>query len=214
MRIQYTLKVYPAGLGRSVYRTITICGTDTLDQLCMAILNAFDFTVEHLYEFCMDNKMYSEDCYRFNPMEDDLFDEDDAEGTDIALDELGLIEGQKFSLHYDFGDDWMFAIRVMKIEEVKNIASRCCSVQKEALSSTRRPKRTATYLKKGNPYFGRQMEYKLSIPDQFTEKLYVPIQHYMVWSASFLRRIQQGSVRLYISYVMVAMLLVLIWGAM
>lgn len=50
---------------------------------------------------------------------DDLFDEDDAEGTDIALDELGLIEGQKFSLHYDFGDDWMFAIRVMKIEEVK-----------------------------------------------------------------------------------------------
>ena len=101
MRIQYTLKVYPAGLGRSVYRTITICGTDTLD------------------EFCMDNKMYSEDCYRFNPMEDDLFDEDDAEGTDIALDELGLIEGQKFSLHYDFGDDWMFAIRVMKIEEVK-----------------------------------------------------------------------------------------------
>ena len=63
MRIQYTLKVYPAGLGRSVYRTITICGTDTLDQLCMAILNAFDFTAEHLYEFCMDNKMYSEDCY-------------------------------------------------------------------------------------------------------------------------------------------------------
>lgn len=52
-------------------------------------------------------------------MEDDLFDEDDAEGTDIALDELGLIEGQKFSLHYDFGDDWMFAIRVIKIEEVK-----------------------------------------------------------------------------------------------
>ena len=29
----------------------------------MAILSAFDFTAEHLYEFCMDNKMYSEDCY-------------------------------------------------------------------------------------------------------------------------------------------------------
>ena len=78
----------------------------------MAILSAFDFTAEHLYEFCMDNKMYSEDCYRFNPMEDDLFDEDDAEGTDIALDELGLIEGQKFSLHYDFGDDWQLLITV------------------------------------------------------------------------------------------------------
>lgn len=29
----------------------------------MVILSAFDFTAEHLYEFCMDNKMYSEDCY-------------------------------------------------------------------------------------------------------------------------------------------------------
>ncbi len=119
MNNQYLMKVYPAGRGRDVYRNIEICGNSTLNQLCGVILESFDFIDEHLYEFCMDNKMYSEDCYRFNPMEDDLFDEDDAEGTDIALDELGLIEGQKFSLHYDFGDDWMFAIRVMKIEEVK-----------------------------------------------------------------------------------------------
>ena len=40
-----------------------LCKVATLDQLCMAILSAFDFTAEHLYEFCMDNKMYSEDCY-------------------------------------------------------------------------------------------------------------------------------------------------------
>ena len=72
MRIQYTLKVYPAGLGRSVYRTITICGTDTLDQLCMAILNAFDFTAEHLYEFCMDNHIYSEDAYQSDPEGEEL----------------------------------------------------------------------------------------------------------------------------------------------
>lgn len=36
----------------------------------------------------------------------------------ITLDELGLVEKQKFSLHYDFGDDWMFAITVKKISEV------------------------------------------------------------------------------------------------
>ena len=119
MSNQYTMKIYPAGRGRDVYRNIEICGNSTLNQLCQIILESFNFIDEHLYEFCMDNKMYSEDCYRFNPMEDDLFDEDDAEGTDIALDELGLVEGQKFSLHYDFGDDWMFAIRVMKIEEIK-----------------------------------------------------------------------------------------------
>lgn len=77
-----------------------------------------------------------------------------------------------------------------------------------------KPKRVATYSRKEHSYFGRQLEYKLTIPDQFTEKLYEPLQHYLVLSASVLRRIQQGSVRLYISYVMVTMLLVLIWGAL
>jgi hypothetical protein len=27
------------------------------------------------------------------------------------------VKGQKFSLHYDFGDDWMFAISVQKVAE-------------------------------------------------------------------------------------------------
>ena len=84
MRTQYTLKVYPAGLGRSVYRTITICGTDTLDQLCMAILSAFDFTAEHLYEFCMDNRMYSEYAYQSDS-------EGDEPSADITLDEVRLV---------------------------------------------------------------------------------------------------------------------------
>ena len=29
----------------------------------------------------------------------------------------GLREKQKFSLHYDFGDDWMFTINVQNIQE-------------------------------------------------------------------------------------------------
>ena len=55
---QYVLKVYPLGLGNEVYRTLEICGDSTLDQLCDAIMEAFDFFHEHLYEFCMDNKMF------------------------------------------------------------------------------------------------------------------------------------------------------------
>ncbi len=30
---------------------------------------------------------------------------------------IGLVKGQNFSLHYDFGDDWMFTIHVQKTEE-------------------------------------------------------------------------------------------------
>ena len=113
MSKQYSIKVYPAGMGREVYRNIEICGDETLDRLCQIILEAFDFDDEHLYEFCMDNCMYSENSYQSDPEE-----EDDA-ATDIALDKLKLNKGQKFWLHYDFGDDWMFTITVHKIDEVE-----------------------------------------------------------------------------------------------
>lgn len=39
--------------------------------------------------------------------------------ADCRLDEVGLCKGQKFALHYDFGDDWMFTITVSKISEVQ-----------------------------------------------------------------------------------------------
>ena len=106
----YTLKVYPAGMSRSVYRVIEISGSDTLDQLCGAILDSYDFIDEHLYEFCMDNRMYSDNAYQSDP-------EDDEPSTKVALDKLHLEKGQNFSLHYDFGDDWMFTIHVQKIDE-------------------------------------------------------------------------------------------------
>lgn len=111
MKNLYTLKVYPAGLGRTVYRVIEIAGNETLDKLCECILEAYDFTDDHLYEFCMDNKMYSRDSYQCDPM-------DGGPSTKIILDKMGLSKGQNFSLHYDFGDDWMFTIYVQKIEEL------------------------------------------------------------------------------------------------
>ena len=112
MKKQYSIKVYPAGIGREVYRNIEICGDQSLDQLCSVILEAFDFSEDHLYEFCMDNRMYSKNSYR-------SFSEFGEPSTNITLDELELCKGQKFSLHYDFGDDWMFTITVSRIDEVQ-----------------------------------------------------------------------------------------------
>ena len=42
--------------------------------------------------------------------------------------------------------------------------------------------------------------------------LYQPAEHLLVRLAELLRVVQQGSVRLYIGYTMLAMVLVLIWG--
>ena len=111
MANQYTFKVYPAGMSRTVYRTVRISGRETLDALCGLILSAFEFIDEHLYEFCMDNKMYSDWSYQSDP------EYDDEPSTRIAIDKLRLKKGQNFSLHYDFGDDWMFTIHVQKIEK-------------------------------------------------------------------------------------------------
>ncbi len=111
MRNKYTLKVFPARLWREVYRVIEISGEHSLDNLCSVILKAFEFVDEHLYEFCMDNRMYSEYCYQSDP-------EDGEPSTRTKLDKIGLKTKQKFSLHYDFGDDWMFTITVQNITEV------------------------------------------------------------------------------------------------
>lgn len=89
-----------------------ISGRDTLEQLCTAILEAFDFQDEHLYEFCMDNKENSLYTYQYSPQWGEP-------SVQIMLDKLGLTEGQKFLLHYDVGDDWMFSIGVEKIAEEK-----------------------------------------------------------------------------------------------
>jgi len=110
---KYRLKVYPKGNGRSVYRVIEICGDLSLDNLCGSILEAYDFIDEHLYEFCMDNRMYDENNYQSHP------EYKGQPSTRIKIDQLELEEGQTFSLHYDFGDDWMFAINVQKIEKSK-----------------------------------------------------------------------------------------------
>ena len=71
-----------------------------------------------MYEFCMYNRMYSGDAYQ-----SDL--EGDEPSADIKIDRLKLTQGQNFSLHYDFGDDWMFTITVSKISETQEKTETC-----------------------------------------------------------------------------------------
>ena len=99
--------------------------------------------------------------------------------------------------------------RVSIVSEVAAIAK-----GNSAFDYLLKPKRQVSYMRKDHAYFGRQLSYKLEIPDMITEKLYAPFQKRFVGISAFLRRLQQGSVRLYVSYVMAAMVLVLVWGAL
>ncbi len=108
---RYQLKVSPDRQWRRIWRMIEICGCETLDELCSVILTAFDFSHDHMYEFCMTNRMYSRGNYTAAP------EGPGQPSTRTKIDALGLTEGKIFSLHYDFGDDWIFAIRVMSITD-------------------------------------------------------------------------------------------------
>lgn len=113
MEKQYLLKVYPARKSRVAWRKIEICGSDTLTDLCTIILDSFSFDYDHAYEFCMDNRPYSDNSY--------TIDRDaDYPEINVVIDTMGLSEKQKFSLHYDFGADWMFVIDVVKIRSVED----------------------------------------------------------------------------------------------
>lgn len=87
---RYTLKVYPAGMSREAYRTMEISGRDTLNRLCEFIVESFGFIHEHLYEFCMDNRMYSEYSYQCEP------EYKGDPSTDIAIDKIGPCKGTNF----------------------------------------------------------------------------------------------------------------------
>ena len=139
----YTLEVRPQG-ERNIYRGIKISGDATLDDLCMCILKAFKFIHEHLYEFNIGGNFYTVEASEggYGSEEDDewglpliLYEDvrENVQPTTISLDALKLNINKKFTLHYDFGDDWFFKIKVLDIEPtVKSIAP-CVIVSKGKL---------------------------------------------------------------------------------
>ena len=110
---QYTLKVFPQGQAKKAYRVIEISGSDTLDRLCDVILSAFGFSHDHLYEFSMNGRLYSDDNFTCDP------EYKGQPTTDIRIDKLELDKGRKFIFHYDYGDDWVFEILVQDIRDEK-----------------------------------------------------------------------------------------------
>lgn len=110
MAKEYVFRVKPQDY-RNNYRVIRIGGRRTLDDLHMAILDAYDFTADHLYMFSPDRKPYDRNGY-YSP-----YDEEGRSAAEAVLERLGLKEGDKWLYLYDFGDDWMFDVTVKSVEE-------------------------------------------------------------------------------------------------
>jgi hypothetical protein len=101
--------VFRVSLGK-MWRRIAAPASATLDDLVAAILKAVDFDFDHLYEFTYRD--------RFGTTAR-VGDSDDKEGPyahEVRVGELPLELGQAMDLHYDFGDDWHFEVKLERID--------------------------------------------------------------------------------------------------
>lgn len=103
--------VISVSLGTGCYRHIQIAGGSTLWGLHSAILDAFGFDDDHAHAFFMDNVRWSErDCYYMDGMEEG----GRATGA-YSLDQAGLCKGKQFKYLFDFGDEWLFQCKVLRV---------------------------------------------------------------------------------------------------
>ncbi|MCL2707256.1 MAG: plasmid pRiA4b ORF-3 family protein [Dehalococcoidia bacterium] len=100
-------------VGTGCYRHIQISEDATLSDLSSAILDAFEFFDDHLHAFFMNNRAWDE-TEQYVCSEDDS---DYARGfTDkVKLSKFSLRKGNKFLYIFDYGDDWQFQIRVLRV---------------------------------------------------------------------------------------------------
>ena len=93
-----------------VWRQFSVPAACRLEALANAILDAFDFDCDHLYEFLIEDSHGALRRYCHRAM--DL--PHSAHETAVGI--FGLQPGQGFRFHYDFGDDWWFGIVLDRIE--------------------------------------------------------------------------------------------------
>ena len=100
------------------YRHIQIDSTCTLRDLSSVILRAFNFDDDHAHAFFMDNRAWSDvDGYYAKYVDEDgeYRHTGDYKLADLKVGEKPLDVGKKFLYIFDFGDEWCFACKVLKV---------------------------------------------------------------------------------------------------
>lgn len=97
---------------KGCYRHIRISGNNTLEDLHEAIQEAFAFDNDHAYAFFMDNALWSSGDAYYAPGIGEL---DERDASEFCLGQLGLSEGRQFKYLFDFGDEWLFQCRVLRV---------------------------------------------------------------------------------------------------
>ncbi|QEH37522.1 Plasmid pRiA4b ORF-3-like protein [Aquisphaera giovannonii] len=95
---------------RAMWRLIAIPSGARLDSLAAAILDSIGFDHDHLYEFVYTDGFGASRRIYHHAMEE-------APSADsVAVGRLPLDPGDRMIFHYDFGDDWEFAVELERID--------------------------------------------------------------------------------------------------
>jgi hypothetical protein len=105
--------MFKASLGK-VWRRILVPADAVLDELADAILNAFDFDCEHLYQFKLRDTTGNSINIVGPHMDDASHFADEMRIGDVPLE-----IGTSMVFHYDFGHDWRFKVTLESVEKGK-----------------------------------------------------------------------------------------------
>jgi hypothetical protein len=105
--------VLSVSLGTGCYRHIQISADATLYKLHQAIIRSVGFYDDHLHSFFMNNRAWDSDAEFACPGSEP----DGARGFSdkVKLSKFRLSKGDKFLYIFDYGDDWRFQIKVLRV---------------------------------------------------------------------------------------------------
>jgi len=107
--------VLSISLGTGCYRHIQISQSATLLNLSSAILSSVGFFDDHLHSFFMNNRAWDPDA-EYACSGDDLGGDGMRGFSDkVKLSKFHLNIGDKFLYIFDYGDEWRFHIKVLRV---------------------------------------------------------------------------------------------------
>ncbi len=107
---------FKSKLGKAL-RTIKIDYRLSLDDLCIAVLNAFDFDCDHLYDVKFISKFGHPLTFSGAPV---ISYAESPTTEDVSIGLLPIQINSEMIFTFDYGDNWEFKITLEKIEPIKN----------------------------------------------------------------------------------------------
>ena len=102
--------IFKVSLGRGLWRRIAIDAGEPLDVLAGAILDAYAFDHDHLYEFSYRNRFGVDESVHHPYMDEGPWT------SEVRVGDVPLAVGQSMTYLFDFGDQWEFGVTLEQIE--------------------------------------------------------------------------------------------------